>query len=117
MSNKENFKRKLEENSDKIQDSKVITSPIKARALLHDDRKTIVTFLIKNKAMTIQQLSTAAEINPGTIKRHLDSLIKENLVFMIFDDRSEYNVKMKYYSAVCREFRIDIYIPEKITED
>ncbi|MHA1111707.1 MAG: winged helix-turn-helix domain-containing protein [Promethearchaeota archaeon] len=117
MSNKENFKRKLEENSDKIQDSIVITSPPQARALLHDDKKKIVTLLIENKAMTIQQLSMGAEINPGTIKRHLDSLIAENLVFMIFDDRSEYNVKMKYYSAVCREFLIDIHIPEKNKED
>ena len=112
MSNKEKFKRKLEENSDRIQDSIVITSPAQARALLHDDKKKIVTLLIENEAMTIQELSLAAIINPGTIKRHLDSLIAENLVFMIFDDRSDYNVKMKYYSAVCREFAIDIHIPE-----
>ena len=53
-----------------------------------------------------------AEINPGTIKRHLDDLIANDLVFMIFDDRSEYNVKMKFYSAKARNFIIDIKIPE-----
>jgi len=117
MSNEENFKRKLEENSDKIQDSMLITSSDKARVLLHDDKKKIVTLLIKNQAMTIQKLSKATDINPGTIKRHIDGLIAENLVFMIFDDRSNYNVKMKYYSAVAREFTIDIHVPEKNLED
>jgi DNA-binding transcriptional ArsR family regulator len=113
MSTKERFNNKLEEHSGKVLDLLKITSPVRARALLHDDKRKIISLLIEHKAMTIQQLSKKTKINPGTIKRHIDDLINNELVFMIFDDRSEYNVKMKFYSSYARKFIIDIKIPDE----
>ena len=79
-----------------------------------------MTLLIQKGEMTIQELSKATKgpknpkgINPGTIKRHIDNLIVEKFVFKSSQKRSEYNVKMKYYSAAAEEYIIDIHIPEK----
>lgn len=105
--------RPIKELERKILDSMTISSSKLARILLHKDIRQIITALIKNEEMTIQEISIATDKNPGTIKRHLDTLITENLVFMSKTKRSEYNVKMKYYSVVAKEFIIDIHIPEK----
>jgi DNA-binding MarR family transcriptional regulator len=96
-----------------IKDSLVITSPEIARILLHDDKKQIITLLIHNNEMTIQELAKATSKNPGTIKRHIDDLIRKKMVFKSSQKRSEYNVKMKYYSAVAKKFEITFQIPEK----
>ncbi len=96
-----------------VQDSLLITSPEIARILLHDDKKRILTLLIQKDEMTIQELTNATAINPGTIKRHIDDLIRNKLAFKSNQKRSEYNVKMKYYSAVAKEFTIKIHIPKE----
>jgi predicted HTH transcriptional regulator len=98
---------------EQVQDSLLITSPELARILLHDDKKRILTLLIQQDEMTIQELTNVTSINPGTIKRHIDDLIRNKLAFKSNQKRSEYNVKMKYYSAVAKQFTIDIHIPEK----
>ena len=117
MSTEKRFKELYEKNSDRIQESIIINDSVKARALLHDDKRTIITSLINNKARTIQNLNADTGINPGTIKRHIDDLISKKLVIMLFEDRSLYNVKMKFYSAIANEFKIDIEIPEKTEEE
>ncbi|TFG17384.1 MAG: ArsR family transcriptional regulator [Promethearchaeota archaeon] len=100
-----------------VQDIILITDPEMARILLHDDKKRILTLLIQQDEMTIQELTNATGINPGTIKRHIDDLIRNKLAFKSNQKRSEYNVKMKYYSAVAKKFAIDIHIPDNEMEN
>ena len=113
MSKKNDLNDEMDWKPDHIQDSQKITSPEIARILLHEDKKHILTLLIQNGEMTIQELSTSSKINPGTIKRHIDDLIRNKLVYKSTQKRSAYNVKMKYYSAVAKKFDIEIKIPEK----
>ncbi len=106
---------------EEIRESIVIRDPEISRLLLQKDKNRILTLLIKNKEMTIQQLSNALldgkPWNPGTIKRHLDDLIRKKFVFKSGQKRSVYNVKMKFYSAAAKEFVIDIHIPDKKVEN
>jgi len=100
----------MDSNSVTIRDSIIITDPEIARVLLHEDKKKIVSLLIKNREMTIQQLSIDTQINPGTIKRYIDDLQLHNIVFLSKTTRSEYNIKMKYYCAIAKKFLINIHI-------
>jgi predicted transcriptional regulator len=117
MSEEKNLPIDMDWKPEKIQESKIFCDPEKARILLQKDKNQILTLLTINGEMTIQELSKSAGINPGTIKRHIDDLIVEKLVFKSSQKRSEYNVKMKYYSAAADEYIIDIHIPEKNEED
>jgi hypothetical protein len=111
MSKKKNTKIDKDWKPEENREIETITSPEKARVLLHEDKKRILIELIRNGMMTIQQLSKATNINPGTIKRHIDDLIIQKIAYMQKTERSEYNIKMKYYSAVADKFKIDIEIP------
>ena len=77
------------------------------------DKNKIIEKLLPDNEMTIQNLTESTGINPGTIRRHIGDLIQNKLVFMCKIERSEYNVKMKFYRTVARKFRIEIQIPEK----
>ena len=112
MTERKNLTNNTDWKPERIQDGIRITDPKLARILLHRDKKRIISDLIE-KEMTIQELSSSTEINPGTIKRHLDNLISNKLVFMSRQERTKYNVKQKFYSAVARQFIIDIKIPEE----
>ncbi|MBN2156168.1 MAG: ArsR family transcriptional regulator [Candidatus Lokiarchaeota archaeon] len=113
MPSKKNDRIELNWKPEKIEELMTIKSPDEAIILLHEDKKQIIELLISNNAMTIQQLSKATHKNPGTIKRHLNDLIEHRYVYKSGQKQSEYNVKMKFYSCVAKEFKIDIRIPKE----
>ena len=99
-------KQKIQE----IQDELIITDSSLVLIVLHDKKKLILEQLLE-KEMTIQDLRQSIGLNPGTIKRHLDDLKKNNLVFESRIEKNDYNITMKYYRAVARSFKINIRIP------
>jgi DNA-binding HxlR family transcriptional regulator len=89
---------------------KVLGEPAEIRMILQKDKLQILNILLKEEK-NIQQLKEATGINPGTIKRNLDDLIKNNLVFESAVKKSDYNITMKYYLAVAEEFEIKFAMP------
>jgi len=94
-----------------ILEEMTINDPDLVLVLLHEKKRQLLNCLVKER-MTIQELSTRTRMNPGTIKRHLDDLIKNNLIFVQKKERNSYNVLMKYYRAVANEFHIYFRLPE-----
>jgi len=95
--------------SSKIKEEIKITDSSLALIVLHEKKKMILKMLLE-KAMTIQDLKKATNLNPGTIKRHLDDLVKNELVFVAKVKYSDYNIRMKYYRATAKNFIINIKI-------
>jgi len=93
----------------KIKEEIKITDPSLALIVFHEKKKMILKMLLE-KAMTIQDLKKATNLNPGTIKRHLDDLVKNELVFVAQVKYSDYNIRMKYYRATAKNFIINIKI-------
>jgi len=93
-----------------IVDELIITDSSLVLIVLHDKKKLILERFLE-KDMTIQDLREAIGLNPGTIKRHLDDLKENNLVFESKKVKNDYNITMKYYRAVARSFKISIKIP------
>ena len=90
-----------------IVDEYTIEDPELVLVVLHDKKRQILE-LLAQKAMNIQDLRTATEINPGTVKRHLDDLQAHHLVFVESTLENEYHIKMKYYRAVARRLHYQI---------
>jgi len=93
-----------------IQDELIITDSSLVLIVLHDKKKLILEHLLENE-MTIQDLSQAIGLNPGTIKRHLKNLLENKLIFSPRHTFNDYNIKMTYYRAVAKSFKISIQIP------
>ncbi len=93
------------------QEERYITDPSLVLTLLHEKKRMIVNLLLKN-AMTIQELKIATKMNPGTIKRHLDDLMRQDLIFIAEQRLNDYNIKMKFYQATARKFIINFVLPE-----
>jgi len=93
-----------------IQDELIITDSSLVLIVLHDKKKLILEHLLE-KEMTIQDLSQTIGLNPGTIKRHLKNLLENKLIFSPRFTFNDYNIKMTYYRAVARSFKISIQIP------
>lgn len=103
-----NFNSSISKSS-KIKEEIKITDSSLALIVLHEKKKMILKMLLE-KAMTIQDLKKATNLNPGTIKRHLDDLVKNKLVFVAQVKYSDYNIRMKYYRATAKNFTINIKI-------
>ncbi len=103
-----NFNSSIDKSS-KIKEEIKITDSSLALIVLHEKKKMILKMLLE-KAMTIQDLKKATNLNPGTIKRHLDDLVKNKLVFVAKVKYSDYNIRMKYYRATAKNFIINIKI-------
>ncbi|XEO80199.1 hypothetical protein WKT22_05246 [Candidatus Lokiarchaeum ossiferum] len=99
------------ESNMEIHEERIITDPTLVLTLLHEKKRMIVNLLLKN-AMTIQELKNATKMNPGTIKRHLDDLMKNDLIFIAEERLNDYNIKMKFYQATARRFIINFTLPE-----
>ena len=95
-----------------IDDEMLITDPATVPVLFHEKKQMILKLLI-NEEMTIIDLKKETNMNPGTIKRHLEDLIEKNLVIQSRTAKSEHGIMMKYYRATANQFIVKILWPIK----
>ena len=94
----------------KIKDNIVITDPETVPIIFHKQKNEILKHLIK-KDLTIANLKQLTELNPGTIKRHIDDLESKGLIFLSQQHQNRFGFNMKFYRAVAKEFIINIKFP------
>lgn len=82
----------------------------KIAIIIHKQKRMILLALIKEE-LNINQLKDLTNINPGTIKRHLDNLIENELVIQTQTIKNEYGFVLKYYRAVARKFVVNLEWP------
>ena len=113
-------KEKKSENQSKIffipEETKEITDPALIMQVMHSNKQRILKEIFQ-QGRTIQELKNLTGMNPGTIKRHLDELMKHSLVDVERTDRNEYKILMKFYRTVAKNFEIHFTLPEDIPED
>ena len=93
--------------STQIKEEIILTDPVAVSVVFHEKKSRILKLLVK-KEMTIIDLKHATGMNPGTIKRHLDDLLRCNLIYISKEQLSEYSIVMKYYRAVAKKFNFNI---------
>ena len=97
-------------NLNQVRENIKITDPAVIPIIFHKKKSLILQLLIK-KEMTIIDLKKATKMNPGTVKRHINDLLKYNLVFVSRTVKNEFSIKMKYYSASAKTFNFEIGWP------
>ena len=97
-------------NLNQVKENIKITDPAVIPIIFHEKKSLILQLLIK-KEMTIIDLKKATKMNPGTVKRHINDLLKYNLVFVSRTVKNEFSIKMKYYSASAKTFNFEIAWP------
>jgi DNA-binding transcriptional ArsR family regulator len=94
-------------SSSPILEEIIITDPDTVPILFHPEKQKLLRFLIQDE-YTIIALSKMTDMNPGTIKRHLTDLVTYGLAVQSRDDQNEYGIKMKFYRATAKKYRIEI---------
>lgn len=103
----------IKQSNHDIPEERLINIPEQILQIMHE-KKQIILFQLFHKAMTIQELKERTGLNPGTIKRFLDQLMIDNLVFVEYSKRNEYNILMKFYRTTAKKFRISILLPDDL---
>jgi DNA-binding MarR family transcriptional regulator len=96
-----------------IPDQKESSNPEIVPILFHPKKQQILAELIKQE-MTIVDLKNKLMINPGTVKRHLDDLIKVGLVVESRTIQNQFKMVMKFYRATAKQFECHFVWPESI---
>ncbi len=113
-------KEKKSENQSKIffipEETKEITDPALIMQVMHSNKQRILKEIFQ-QGRTIQELKNLTGMNPGTVKRHLDELMKYSLVDVERTDRNEYKILMKFYRTVAKNFEIHFTLPKDIPEN
>lgn len=91
----------------------ITISNLEHAALLNHEKKRLLLELLLHSEKTIMELSTATKMNPGTIKRHLDTLEEGNFIVKSREERNEYGIKLKYYRVKAKLFLIQSQWPPK----
>lgn len=103
----------IEQDDQTLKAESVIKKPEQILQIMHE-KKQLILLQLFNHALTIQELKQKTGLNPGTIKRYLDQLMKEELVFVEYSKRNEYNILMKFYRTTAKKFRINMLLPDDI---
>ncbi|MHA1518840.1 MAG: winged helix-turn-helix domain-containing protein [Promethearchaeota archaeon] len=109
-------KENISDTDDLPKETIEITVPSLIMQVMHEKKQLILKEIFK-EGRTIQELKNLTKMNPGTVKRHLDELMKHKLVFVEREDRNAYNILMKYYRTTAKHFEIHFRLPEDIPED
>lgn len=88
----------------------IIDDPSAVPILFHEKKQMLLSLIIPEEK-TIIDIKNITKMNPGTIKRHLDDLVKKKLAVQSRFFTNEFGIKMKYYRAVARKFLIQIEWP------
>lgn len=78
--------------------------------IIHKQKRDILKLLIDNE-LNIKEIQDLTKINPGTIKRHLDDLVLNNLVIQTQTIKNEFGFVLKYYRAVYKKFTFNVEWP------
>ena len=90
-----------------IVDLKTISDPEILQILAHEKNQLLLNLLIEQE-MTIIDMKNETNLNPGTIKRHLNKLIEKGLIFQSRIETNKYGIRMKFYRATAEQFEISI---------
>ncbi|MHA1818889.1 MAG: winged helix-turn-helix domain-containing protein [Promethearchaeota archaeon] len=90
-----------------IVESLIITNPDTIKLLLHKRNQQIIELLYVHEKNIIE-MKNELKLNPGTIKRHLDALLKANLIYLSNIVVNEYGIRMKYYRVRAKKFIIQL---------
>jgi len=93
-----------------IPESKTINDPTVIPVLFHEKKQMILNLLLENE-LNIMELKHQTNMNPGTIKRHLDDLVSKELAFISQKVKNKYGIVLKYYRATAKSFIIHIEWP------
>ena len=83
-----------------------ILDPGKMQLFVHDKMISILE-LLHTAEYTIMDLSDKLEMNPGSIKRYLDKLVKASLVCPSKIELNKYHIKLKYYRIAAKMFKFE----------
>ncbi len=89
-----------------------ITHPAAISEFLHDKKTQLLEILIESEK-TIRELSEEMDLNPGSVKRYLDSLLKNDLVFQTKITQNQWGIRLKYYLASAKKYTIKMTFPEE----
>jgi hypothetical protein len=95
---------------DSILEEKTISNPDAIPILFHAQKQQVLKLLME-KPMTIIDIKNKIDLNPGTIKRHIDDLVQYELAIPSHTEINEYGITMKYYRASARKYIISIRWP------
>lgn len=98
------------ENEVEIPEVKRLTDPTVIPVLFHE-KKQMILELLREKEMNIMELKHKTNLNPGTIKRHIDDLVSKELACISQQVKNKYGIVLKYYRATARSFIIHIEWP------
>ena len=97
----------LAKKLDQIEDVKTFSDSDILQILAHEKNQVLLKLLIEQE-MTIIDLKHATNLNPGTVKRHLNKLIEKGLIFQSRIETNKYGIRMKFYRATAKQFEINI---------
>ena len=67
--------------------------------------------LLLESELNIMELKKKTKLNPGTIKRILDSLVSKDLAYLSRKVQNEYGFFLKYYRATAKSFVVHLEWP------
>lgn len=88
-----------------IQEEYIVSDPEMISCLVHDKKQEILRFLIKQD-YTIRELSRDANINPGTVKRHMLDLEQLGFIQFVRQEKNKYGIFLKFYRSISKKFII-----------
>ena len=89
-----------------------ISNPQCLKHFTHEKKMAVLKALL-NDPKTIMELSNELGLNPGTVKRHLEDLIKDNLVQFSHVVKNKFNITMKFYRATAIRYHFEWDWPDK----
>ena len=93
-----------------IAEMMTIDDPSVVPILFHEKKQMLLSLLIPEEK-TIIDIKNITNMNPGTIKRHLDDLVNKKLAIQSRLVTNIFGIKMKYYRAVARKFLVKLEWP------
>lgn len=88
----------------------VISDPNVVPILYHPEKQQILQILMKHEK-TLRELSDELQMNPGTVKRHLNDLEDRNLIYLSNSIQNSYGIWQKYYQTTARRFVVHLEFP------
>ena len=107
---------KSEKNHVKFAPKEEITfhAPSKVNILFHNKRHRILSSLVE-KEMTVYDLKTSLNLNPGVVKRHIDKLLEADLIVQTRITTNDFGMNLKYYRARATRFLINLEWPRDMS--
>jgi DNA-binding transcriptional ArsR family regulator len=96
-------KKQISTEYSEILDEITYNTPEVVSSLFHKKKQLILKKLIK-KEMTIYDLKTNLNMNPGEIRRHILDLLDKGLIVQTKVVRNKMGMNLKYYRAKAKNY-------------